>query len=109
MEVLVSAASDGRVIQWSVRKGLRSTALMTVKRVRGGNSSGVAAAADDSTANIARSSEVMSLGFDPEDANNYLVGTSDGHIHSCSCSYSEQFLGTYNGHSGPVYNLAWSP
>ena len=28
----------------------------------------------------------------------YLVGTEDGSIHRCSCSYNEQFLDNYFGH-----------
>lgn len=100
-EVLVSAATDGRVLQWSVRKGLRSTPLMVVKRV--GDSS------EPASASIAQTSGVMALGFEPADSNNYLVGTDDGSIHGCSCSYSEQYVNTYEGHSGPVYNVHWSP
>uniref|UniRef100_A0A4W4G6K8 Dynein axonemal intermediate chain 4 n=1 Tax=Electrophorus electricus TaxID=8005 RepID=A0A4W4G6K8_ELEEL len=44
-----------------------------------------------------------------EDSNIYLVGTEDGLIHKCSCSYNEQFLGTYTAHIGPVYKITWSP
>ena len=29
----------------------------------------------------------------------YLVGTEEGHIHRCSCSYSEQYLDSYFGHT----------
>ena len=39
----------------------------------------------------------------------YLVGTENGHIHKCSCSYNEQYLGTYFSHSGPVNRVKWSP
>jgi WD40 repeat protein len=27
----------------------------------------------------------------------------------CSCSYSEQYLQNYFGHSGPLYQIQWSP
>jgi WD40 repeat protein len=39
----------------------------------------------------------------------YVVGTEDGNIHKCSCSYNEQYLETYSFHSGPVYRVRWSP
>jgi len=39
----------------------------------------------------------------------YLAGTEEGLIHKCSCSYNEQFLDTYPGHTGPIYKLKWSP
>ena len=31
--------------------------------------------------------------------NSYLVGTEEGHIHRCSCSYNEQYLDSYFGHT----------
>ena len=32
-EILVSTAADGRVLQWSLQKGLNMTELMLIKRV----------------------------------------------------------------------------
>ena len=29
----------------------------------------------------------------------YLAGTEEGHIHRCSCSYNEQYLDSYFGHT----------
>ena len=42
------------------------------------------------------------LGFDfyPKNNNIYLVATEEGFIHKCSCSYNEQYLQTYTGHTG---------
>ena len=37
------------------------------------------------------------------------AGTEDGWIHRCSTSYSEQYMASYKGHLGPVYNVQWSP
>ena len=39
----------------------------------------------------------------------YVVGTEDGHIHRCSCSYNEQYLSSQFGHTGPVYKVKFSP
>lgn len=39
----------------------------------------------------------------------YSIGTEDGTVHQCSCSYSDSFLTTTKAHSGPVYQLALSP
>ena len=29
----------------------------------------------------------------------YIAGTEEGHIHRCSCSYNEQYLDSYHGHT----------
>ena len=39
----------------------------------------------------------------------YYVGTEDGVVHKCSCSYNEQYLKNYHGHTGPVYKLRCHP
>lgn len=39
----------------------------------------------------------------------YLAGTEEGHIHKCSCSYNEQFLESYHGHTVSNYFVRlWS-
>ena len=96
-ESLVSIATDGRVLEWSMKKGLTMTPLMVLKRV--GNSDGV----------ISRQASGLCLDFPKEDTTMYFAGTEDGHIHRCSCSYNEQYLDTFSGHSGPVYRLKCSP
>ena len=44
---------------------------------------------------------------DLADIRNSLL--EEGYIHRCSTSYNEQYLDTYQGHTGPVYKLGWSP
>jgi len=51
----------------------------------------------------------MCAAFHPTDPSFYIVGTEEGSVHKCSVSYNEQYLETYQGHSGPVYKVAWSP
>lgn len=58
---------------------------------------------------ISRRSSGMSFDFSKADGRMYMAGTEDGHIHKCSTSYAEQYLATYSGHMGPVYQLQWSP
>jgi len=111
-EVLVSISSDGRVTKWDMRQGLENQDLMKLKRVvnmakqasqnskpGGGGSEGI----------ISRRASGMCIAFSPKDPNLYMAGTEDGAIHKCSCSYNEQHLETFFGHSGPVYKLQWSP
>ena len=102
-ESLVSISTDGRITQWSIKKGLEFTDLMKLKRVarKGGG--------QKSEAFISRRSSGMCFDFSTRDPSIYVVGTEEGNIHKCSCSYSEQYLESYQGHMGPVYQIAWSP
>jgi WD40 repeat protein len=58
---------------------------------------------------ISRLASGMSFDFRLGDADVYLAGTEEGTIHKCSCSYNEQYLETFSGHSGPVYQIVASP
>lgn len=110
-EYLISVAGDGRVLQWATSKGLESTELMKVKRaVAPPQPSGSATDAATSKTNpLALYSPVLSCAFSPTNSSVYYVGTEDGSVHECSCSYNEQYMGSYVAHTGPVYSLAFSP
>lgn len=58
---------------------------------------------------IARQTGGLCFDFHSKDSNIYLVGTEDGQIHRCSCSYNEQYLNTYTSHTGPINRIKWSP
>eukprot|EP01147_Barroeca_monosierra_P009937 gene9937-2119_t len=105
-EMLVSAASDGQVLRWYLRKGLEANPLVKVKRVA---SDSKAHHGNSKTAFIARQAGVMSMAFSPSDASMYFVGTEDGNIHKCSTSYSDTFLDSYFAHTSSVYRLSFSP
>lgn len=110
-ERVVSVSADGRVVEWSLKKGLSASDLMTLKRVvnplcgtvghaSGGRSEGV----------LSQLATGRSLAFaNQDDPSVYYVGTHDGVIHKCSLSYNEQYLHTYIGHTGPVYQVHVSP
>ena len=106
-EILVSVSADGRVCQWSIKKGFDYLEVMKLKRLLQSRIPNKSGAVTESLVN--RFSSGMGLAFKASDSNLYIAGTEDGHIHRCSCSYNEQFLATYNGHKGPVYRVQWSP
>lgn len=129
-EHLISISADGRVTQWSIRKGFENIDLMKLKRVTG---RGTAASAVDKAqqqakntgkgkqsekevgrpqkteALISRQAPGLTFAFHQSDVNQYIVGTEEGKIHRCSCSYNEQYLETYSGHKGLVHKIVWSP
>ena len=49
------------------------------------------------SARISQFAPTTAFDFHPADGNTYLVGTEEGAIHRCSCSYNEQTLDTYLG------------
>ncbi|XP_063057893.1 dynein axonemal intermediate chain 4 isoform X2 [Engraulis encrasicolus] len=109
-ESLISVSADGRVIKWILRKGLDCIDLMKLKRVRNEKPGKQAEGKErKGEAFISRHAPGTCFDFHPQDSNIYLAGTEEGHIHKCSCSYNEQFLSTYYGHRGPIYQIAWSP
>lgn len=97
IETLVSVSSDGKVLQWTIKKGLLVQCLM--KLVRGGQSEGW----------ISRQAAGLCFDFCPDDPTTYIVGTEEGSLHRCSISYTEQYLETYTPHHGPVYRLKFCP
>lgn len=104
-ESLVSISADGRVTDWSIKKGLECTNLLRLKRVP--NKQPGATAGTDAL--LARQSGGMCVDFNPTERMMYIVGTEDSTLHKCSTSYNEQYLETYVGHTGPVYRCRWSP
>ncbi|KAH7446711.1 hypothetical protein KP509_01G070000 [Ceratopteris richardii] len=102
-ESLVSISTDGNVTQWFLKKELEYVNLMTLKRVAS-NSRGAPLQPF-----ISRRAAGMCFDFSPRDSSIYLVGTEEGRIHKCSRSYNEQYLQTYVGHTGPVFQVRWSP
>ena len=102
-ESLVSISTDGRITEWSIKKGLEFTDLMKLKRAtRKGTG-------QKSEAFISRRSSGTCFDFSRRDPSIYVAGTEEGNIHKCSCSYSEQYLESYEGHMGPVYQIVCSP
>jgi len=112
-EVLVSGSADGRITQWSIRKGFEFQDLMKLKKLnmskQPGKSTSKGNNARKGDALISRYVPAMSFDFHPNDGNLYLAASEEGNIFKCSCSYNEQFLETYSGHTGPVYKVLWCP
>lgn len=94
-EDLVSISSDGRVVQWSIKKGLEYTDLMSLKRVANPTQR-----EENIEAMNFRPTAGFSFDFLKGEGSTYLASTEDGTIHKCSKSYTEQYLDNYFGHTG---------
>lgn len=119
-ENLVSISADGRVLEWSIKKGLERNApdLMKLKRMPTKNHDGPAGgdaarggkgAAAGKEALLSRQSGGMCFDMNPRELITYVVGTEDGTIHKCSKSQSENYVLDYKPHEEPVYRIRWSP
>lgn len=109
-EVLVSVAGDGRVIEWSLKKGLEFNPLMQLKRQANPiqkESNVIPAGIDEErkTGMTFINTGGLSIDFPENESANYFVSTEDGTVNRCSVSYSERSLDSYIGHSGPVYKV----
>ncbi|CAG9331817.1 unnamed protein product [Blepharisma stoltei] len=101
-ENLISISSDGRITEWSIKKGLECRDLLNLKKPTNPNQK------DDKEAAVFRNAVGFSLDF-PRDQNLlYLASTEEGTIHKCSLSYNDE-LDTYWGHAGPVYKVRCNP
>ncbi|XP_024536381.1 WD repeat-containing protein 78 isoform X1 [Selaginella moellendorffii] len=101
-ETLISISTDGRVSQWSLKKDLEFVNLMRLKKIMA-HSKGA-----QPQPFISRHAAGLCFDFSPRDPSLYLVGTEEGLIHKCSRSYNEQYLQSYVGHTGPVFQVRWS-
>ncbi|NXH87487.1 WDR78 protein, partial [Edolisoma coerulescens] len=108
-ERLVCISGDGRMTQWFIQQRLDCFDLMTIKRTQRGKKKLPGERERESEAPISQQAAGMCFDFHPEDTDIFLAGTEEGHILCCSCSGKEQILGTYRGHKGPVYKVAWNP
>ena len=110
---LVSISTDGRVTQWKIQKGLEFVDLMRLTRVskrpKPPGAGPQTKAAKPAEATISRRGAGTCFDFSNADPTTYVAGTEEGVLHKCSSAYSEQYLRTYHGHSGPVHRAAWSP
>ncbi len=99
-ERLVSVSSDGRVLQWSIKKGMCLQPLLTLKRCT----------VDTFNSKLPNIAMGLCLSFpQKDDSMIYVVGSEDGTLSRCSTSYSEKHLSHIKGHMGPITQVACSP
>lgn len=113
-ESLISISGDGKIIEWSLRKGLEYTELMQLKRETNPNQKDVYAGAETEKKGGGMTfinTGGLSIDFPQNNESNitYFAATEDCTVHMCSMSYSEQYLETFSGHTGPIYKVRCNP
>lgn len=103
-EGLISISSDGKLMEWSIKKGLEAQELKWLNR----NSNPFMKEESSDAINF-RFTTGFSFDFIKNDTIFYFVATEDGIIHRCSKSYKDQYLRSYYGHTGPVYKVRCNP
>jgi len=103
-ENLYSISSDGKITEWSLKKGLEWTDIMFLKRQTNPNHKEEALGGMNF-----RLTAGFSLDFMKQEGSMYLASTEDGTVNKCSKSYKEQYLESYFGHTGPVYKVRCNP
>lgn len=97
-EKLISVSIDGRVLEWSLKKGLSSTLLMTLKRNDPKLCKG-------KLPNIGLG---LSMDF-LKDGKSYITGTDDGSLYHCSRSYVGRPTSVNRPHNASLTTLKYSP
>ncbi|XP_064576389.1 dynein axonemal intermediate chain 4 isoform X2 [Zonotrichia leucophrys gambelii] len=108
-ERLMCISGDGRMTQWFIQQRLDCSDVMQIKRTESEKKKLPGERERKSEGPISQQAAGMCFDFHPKDTDIFLAGTEEGHIYCCSCSGKEQILGTYRGHEGPVYKVAWNP
>eukprot|EP00359_Climacostomum_virens_P008697 CAMPEP_0204920000 /NCGR_PEP_ID=MMETSP1397-20131031/17134_1 /ASSEMBLY_ACC=CAM_ASM_000891 /TAXON_ID=49980 /ORGANISM="Climacostomum Climacostomum virens, Strain Stock W-24" /LENGTH=800 /DNA_ID=CAMNT_0052093647 /DNA_START=997 /DNA_END=3396 /DNA_ORIENTATION=- len=101
-ESLVSIGADGRVVEWSIKKGLEYYDLLHIKKPTNPQQK------EEKETSVFRQAVGFSFDFPKNEHPFYFIGTEEGTVHKCSISYNDD-LETYWGHAGPVYRVRCSP
>lgn len=114
-EGLVTISGDGRIIEWTMKKGLEFLELTQLKRETNPNQKDVFSSAGAGEEKEKKGGMTfiftggLSIDFPKGENINYFAATEDCSIHKCSVSYPDQYLENYYGHAGPIYRVRCNP
>lgn len=98
-----SVSSDGQVLSWSLSKSeLKMEPAMQLKLIK-------TAPSESDDISFSGLAGGCCFDFSKKDEANFLVGTEEGKIHSCSKAYTGHYLRTFIGHNMAVYTNKWNP
>ena len=124
-EIIITSSSDGKVKEWSLKKGLEVTDLLKMKKSTSFPMKQLNPFAKylkkDKTVNIGgkdkeiketlifRDANGLSFDFPKNDTTIYYIALEECTVHKCRISYKDQYIDNYYGHQGPVYKIRCNP
>ena len=116
-EIIISTSSDGKVKEWSLKKGLEVVDLLKMKKSTSfpkkdlnpfvWYKSSKAGGAKDTL--IFREANGLSFDFPRDDSTVYYIALEECTIHRCRIGYKDQYTDNYYGHQGPVNKIRCNP
>ena len=125
-EIIITSSSDGKIKEWSLKKGLEVTDLLKMKKSTTfpmkqlnpfakylkkdrGDKNDSSGNKDIKETLIFREANGLSFDFPNNDTTIYYVALEECTIHRCRISYKDQYTDNYYGHQGPVYKIRCNP
>jgi len=112
-EMIVSISSDGKVKEWSMKKGLEVSDLMKMKKNISFPDKTLSPfyKYDKSVKEslVFRDANGLSFDFPRNDTTIYYISLEECTLHRCRISYKDQYTDTYYGHLGPAYKIRCNP
>ena len=123
-EIIITTSSDGKIKEWSLKKGLEVTDLLKMKKSTSFPMKQLNPFAKylkkDRTVNTKDNKEIketlifrdangLSFDFPKNDTTVYYVALEECTVHKCRISYKDQYIDNYYGHQGPVYKIRCNP
>ena len=124
-EIIITTSSDGKIKEWSLKKGLEVTDLLKMKKstsfpMKQLNPFAKYLKKDRTTTIGGKDKEIketlifrdangLSFDFPKNDNTVYYVALEECTVHKCRISYKDQYIDNYYGHQGPVYKIRCNP
>lgn len=123
-EIIITTSSDGKIKEWSLKKGLEVIDLLKMKKstsfpMKQLNPFAKYLKKDRGTPGnkdkeiketlIFRDANGLSFDFPKNDTTVYYVALEECTVHKCRISYKDQYIDNYYGHQGPVYKIRCNP
>ncbi len=122
-EIIITSSSDGKIKEWSLKKGLEVVDLLKMKKSTSfplkqlnpftkyihKSKTDSKDGKDIKDTLIFREANGLSFDFPKDDRTVYYIALEECTIHRCRISYKDQYTDNYYGHQGPVNKIRCNP